>query len=151
MSSQVLLRARRDSPKATVTLATEAVMSGLAGTVDHAFDMLESWRLIVIGSEAETTLHALGWRRLLAQPWLTSPLTTYDKDLRTIRTSTGEQYSLGMPGPPDLEPELHAHLVSTLRGWGFKYVRTIALPVEPSVHGRKRAGAETRPPSLAAP
>jgi hypothetical protein len=137
----ILFRARRLGEPVTVTTATDTDLSRLAGAVDSATDMLEFWTLLAIRSSSETVVHVVGWRMLLAQPWISHALVAYDKALGAIRTSSGDQYSLGLPGLGELDPELRALIANTLRGWGFKYVRAVAPKTTTSRRGRKRRAA----------
>jgi hypothetical protein len=93
-----LFRARRLGEPVTVTTATGADLSRLAGAIDSAADMVEFWALLAIRSSSEVVVHAVGWRMLLALPWLSPALVVYDQALGAVRTSTGDQYSLGRPG-----------------------------------------------------
>jgi hypothetical protein len=125
-AAAALFRARRLGEPVTVTTAMGADLSRLAGAVDSAADMVEFWALLAIRLRSEVVVHAVGWRMLLALPWITPALAAFDQKLRAVRTSTGDQYSLGLPGPAGLDPELQALIANTLRSWGFKYARAVA-------------------------
>ena len=141
----VFFRAQRLSDPVVVALATDEDLSRIAGSVDCASDMLEFWNLLAIRLPAETAVHAVGWRMLLARPWITSALTRFDRALGAVRTSTGSQYSLGLPGLGKLDPELGGHVVDVLRSWGFKRVRPIAPKARKTCRGRKRIRMRTMP------
>ncbi len=107
----------------TVTHATQDEIAFLWGGVDSADDMLELWSLIAIRSGPAVELHALGWRLLLANTWITSPLVAVDRTVGAVRTRSGRTYALGVRDKPALDPELRAHLGYALRTWGYADVR----------------------------
>jgi hypothetical protein len=106
-----------------VTHATQDEIELLAGTVDSAGDMLELWSLIAIHFGPAVDVHAIGWRLLLANAWVTSPLVAVDRTAGAVRTRSGRTYALGARDQPALDPELRAHLGSALKKWGFEDVR----------------------------
>lgn len=149
--SEILFHARRLGQPVTVTPALDVEIARLAGRIDAATDMLEFWRLIAIRCDADTAVHAVGWRILWAQPYITAALTTYDKELGAIRTGTGDQFSLGVPGPVGLDPELRAFIARALRSWGFSHVRSITPRSKSSALRRRARRARHRPVRPARP
>lgn len=139
----VLFRARHRGEPVTISLATEADMSRLAASVACVSDLLGCWSLISVRSPSEVVVHAVGWPILLAQPWASSGLTAYDKELGGVRAGSRSQYSLGTPGPSEIDAELRAHISSTLRRWGFRYVWAVAPKLRPFLRGRKRHPARS--------
>jgi hypothetical protein len=113
----------RDAP-VTVTHATPDELESLAGPVGSALDLLELWSVIAIRFGTAVELHALGWRVLLANTWITSPLRAVNLTEGAVRTRSGKVYLLGSRDQPDLDPELRSHLAYALRTWGFDDVRS---------------------------
>ena len=139
MNEAVLLfRARRLGKPVTVTTTTDADLSCIGGTVVCASDMIESWKFVAIREDSNVDVHAAGWRMLQARPWISSSLVAYDKALGAIRTSDGSQYSLGLPGLPDLDPELSPVIAEFLRTQGHKYVRAVAPEATKSPRSQRR-------------
>jgi hypothetical protein len=113
----------RDDP-VTVTHATAEEISMIAEPVqEHPDDMLEFWSLVSIHYGHEVEIHALGWRLLLANVWITSPVLAVDRGVGAVRTRSGRRYLLGVRDRPELDPALRAHLGYALRTWGFEDVR----------------------------
>jgi hypothetical protein len=122
-STDILFHAvYRDDP-VTVTLATNDEIEFLAGPVGAAEDMLELWSLVAIRMGLAVEIHALGWRLLVANTWITSPIVAVNLTLGAVRTRSGKVYLLGIRDQPELDPELRAHLGYALREWGFEDVR----------------------------
>ncbi len=112
----------------TVTHATANEIEALAGPVGPddgkpANDMLELWSLIAIRSGGAVEIHALGWRVLLANTWISSRVIVASLTEGVVRTRSGKTYLLGVRDKPELDPELRAHLAYALRTWGFDDVR----------------------------
>jgi hypothetical protein len=105
-----------------VTHATAEEVSLLAESVEQPQDMLEFWSLISIHYGFEVRIHALGWRLLLANVWMTSAVVAVDRALGAVRTQSWRRYLLGVRDWPELDQVLRAHLEHTLRTWGFKDV-----------------------------
>ncbi len=125
---ELLFRAALDGAQVTVGHATPEEIEALAGTVGltdghMADDFLELWSLIAVRSKSEIDLHGLGWRRRIANTWITSPLVAISVTEAAIRTTSGKVYLLGRRDTRELEPELRAHLDYALRTWGYDDVR----------------------------
>ncbi len=108
--------------------ATPEEVAALMATspLEAAIDVLEHWSLIAIrglgGGGLE--VHALGWRRALANTWITSALSAIDLAAREVRTSSGHVYRLGRPDSREnLQPALLEHLDYALHRWGFVDLR----------------------------
>jgi hypothetical protein len=117
--SEILFRAVFHGDEVIVTHATDAEVELFAGKVGPPRDMLELWSFIAIRCGSAFDIHALGWRILLANTWITSPLRAIDLTARAIRTRSGHAYLLGRRDTVELDPELRAHLAYALRTWGF--------------------------------
>lgn len=86
--------------------------------------MLERWSFVAVRDPRRGTgVHALGWRMLLRNTWITSPVLVVDRASGAIRTRSGNAYLLGSRDGSDLDPELREHLAYALRTWGFDDVR----------------------------
>jgi hypothetical protein len=122
--SDILLRAAYRGGPVTVTHATAEEIEALAGPVSLGDsklgdDMLELWSLIAIRFEAAVEIHALGWRVLLANTWVSSRVVAANLTEGIVRTRSGKMYLLGVRDKPDLDPELRAHLAYALKTWKF--------------------------------
>jgi hypothetical protein len=115
----ILLNAIYQGESVTVTHATHDEIEFLAGGVESADDMLEFWSLIAIRFGTATEIHALGWRLLAANTYITSLIVAVDLTRGAIRTRSGKNYLLGVHDQPGLDPELRDRLTYALRHWGF--------------------------------
>lgn len=115
----ILFRAVYRGDPATVTRASDAEIADLVGTVGPPQDKLEIWNLIAIRVGPAIDIHALGWRHLLRNTWITSSVVAVDLTAKSIRTLSGKNYSLGLRNKHELDPELRAHLAYALRTWGL--------------------------------
>ncbi len=111
----------------TIGHATTEEIAALAGQVgvDAAHpldDVLDSWSLVAIRSVSATTVHALGWRRRLANTWITSKIVALSTTEGAVRTTSGAAYFLADPDQHELHPKLRAHLIYALTTWGYKDV-----------------------------
>src|ERR1700731_3163903 len=122
--TDILFRAAYRGEAVIVTHATNAEIELFAGEVGPPRDMLELWSLIAIRCGSAFDIHALGWRLLLENTWITSPLLAIDSAAGAVRTRSGHTYLLGCRDKSELDPELRAHLAYALRTWGFDDVRT---------------------------
>ena len=122
-SADLLFEATWHGDAVTVTHATVEEIAFLSGPVEDGEDLLELWSLIAIRNGPLSEIHALGWRLLLANLWITSPVVAVNLTLGAIRTESGKTYLLGARDKPELDPELRSHLGYALRKWGFDDVR----------------------------
>ena len=122
--ADILFRAVYRGEPVIVTHAKDAEIELFAGEVGPPRDMLELWSLIAIRCGSAFDIHALGWRLLLANTWITSSLVAVDLTAGAVRTRSGNNYLLGGRDKSELDPELRAHLAYALRTWGFDDVRT---------------------------
>jgi len=121
--ADLLFEATWHSDAVTVTHATVEEIAFLSGPVGEGQDLLEVWSLIAIRNGPLSEIHALGWRLLLANTWITSPVVAANLTLGAIRTESGKTYLLGVRDQPELDPELRRHLGDELRKWGYDDVR----------------------------
>jgi hypothetical protein len=120
----ILFRAVYRGDPVIVTHAQDAEIETLVGPVGPPRDKLELWSLIAIRIGSAIDIHALGWRQLLANTWITSSLLAVDLTAGAVRTLSGKNYLLGGRDKSELDPELRAHLAYALGTWGFDDVRT---------------------------
>jgi hypothetical protein len=122
--ADVLFEATWHGDAVTVTHATVEEIAFLSGPVGDGGgeDLLELWSLIAIRNGPLSEIHGLGWRLLLANTWITSPVVAANMTLGAIRTESGKTYLLGARDKPQLDPELRRHLAYALRTWGFEDV-----------------------------
>ena len=121
--ADILFRAVYRGDPVTVTHAKDAEIELLAGEVGPTKDTLKLWSIVAIRYSKATEIHALGWRRLLENTWITSPLVAADLAAGSIRTRSGNAYSLGIRDDKELDPVLRDHLAYALRTWRFDDVR----------------------------
>jgi hypothetical protein len=107
-----------------VTHATAEEIESLAGPIGNPSDLLELWSLVAIHFDQLIEIHALGWRVLLANTWITSPLVGVNLTLDTVLTRSRKIYMLGSRDKPELDPNLRSHLADALKTWGFDDVRS---------------------------
>ncbi len=88
-------------------------------------DVLQPAMLIAIRAKGlpDAAVHALGWRRGLADVWATSLLQAVDREAGVVVTSSGSVYAIRDHGDGELPPVLQRHLAYALRVWGFVDVR----------------------------
>ena len=88
-------------------------------------DVLQPAVLIAIRAKGlpDAAVHALGWRRGLADVWATSLLQAVDREAGVVITSSGSVYAIRDGGDDELPPALQRHLAYALRVWGFDDVR----------------------------
>jgi hypothetical protein len=118
-----LFEASWEGEPVTVTFATADEIELLAGPVGVVEDMLELWSLVAIRTGGAVELHALGWRLLLANTYITSPVVAVNLTHGAIRTRSGKTYLLGARDKPQLDRALRCHLGYALRQWGYDDVR----------------------------
>jgi hypothetical protein len=121
--ADILFRVVYNGDPVVVTHAEDTGIELFAGEVGPARDVLELWSLIAIRCGSAFDIHALGWRLLLENTWITSPLLAVDLTAGAVRTRSGHTYLLGGRDKSELDPELRAHLAYALRTWGFDDVR----------------------------
>lgn len=87
-------------------------------------DELEGWATIAIRTAGQLarTVHAIGWRRRLANTWITSPLVAIRLGPATVKTRSGACYALIGPSAV-LDRELEDHLDYALNVWGLRDIR----------------------------
>jgi hypothetical protein len=124
MMTDLLFEASYHGSPVAVGRATDDEIAALAGTVGRGSDVLERWSLVAIRDPARgPEVHALGWRMLLGNTWITSPVIVVDLATGAVRTRSGNAYLLGSRDRADLDPELLEHLAYALRTWGYDDVR----------------------------
>jgi len=108
--------------------ATPDEKLALAGPVDSTAvrDDIDRWNLIAIRDLAGrgTQFHALGWRRGLANTWITSPIVNIATTSTLVSTSSAHSYVLGEPDGIDIDPDLVDHLLYALRTWGLMSIES---------------------------
>jgi len=105
-----------------VRAETAEVQSSIGSlTGELVGDTLTSWSLVALRCEDDgpCEIHALGWRILEANAWITSPIRVLDRTSQMIRTRCGRVYQLADPDANEISPTLLRHLSSTLRAWGY--------------------------------
>jgi hypothetical protein len=122
--TDILFDARYRGALVLVAHATTDEVESLAGPVGPADgkpadDLMELWSLISIRFTSAIEIHALGWRTLLANTWISSPLVAVNLTEGSLRTRSGKIYLLGVRDQPELDPELRSHLAYALKTWGF--------------------------------
>jgi hypothetical protein len=120
--ADILFRAVYRGESVIVNHAKYAEIETLVGIVGPPRDLLELWSLIAIRVGSTVDIHALGWRLLLANTWITSSVVAVDLTAGAVRTRSGKAYLLGSPDESELDPELRAHLAYALRTWGLDNV-----------------------------
>ncbi len=123
-----IFQATHEGVPVTIGHATRGEVKAMEGPVGVAVgyppdDTLDHWNLIVIRSSPATTLHALGWRRIVANTWLTTRIVAIDTTMDIVRTRSGAAYYLNFQYPCELDPDLRAHLAYGLRMWGYKDIQ----------------------------
>ena len=107
----------------TVGIPTATELQALSGAAvtGEIRDELLPWCLIAIRvlDGRSTKVHALGWRSMLQNTWITSALTTVDVAAGLVWTSSGHGYKLGGGVGSELSPMLREHLLYALLTWGF--------------------------------
>jgi hypothetical protein len=125
----VLFRATDKGVPQAACHATPEEIQALAGPIGVSVghppdDTLDYWSLISIRSSVENSIHALGWRRLMENTWITSRVLAINMTMGTVRTGSGAFYFLGIQDQRELDPELRAHLMYALGVWGYDDVRS---------------------------
>ena len=130
----------------TVSHATAAELADLAERpTSKIVDELTRWGVVAVRSSAggrRTTLHAVGWQRSQATPWVTSPLREVTLGPIIVGTVSGQAYRLiGKPEEP-LGDDLMAALAENLASWGLDEVKAVAAsktPLDPHTEQRRVA------------
>ena len=114
----------------TVSHATAAELADIAERpTSKIVDELARWGVVAVRSSPggrRTTLHAVGWQRSQATPWVTSPLREVTLGPIIVGTVSGQAYRLiGKPEEP-LGDDLMAALAENLASWGLDEVKAVA-------------------------
>jgi len=118
----VLCRAVYRGEIHAVCQAEPSDLASLVGKITGAAvrDEFASWTLVAIRwPRGRIDVHALGWRQLERNVWITSPIEILDRQASLIRTRSRHVYALGEPECQEMRPDLLAHLQYALRTWGY--------------------------------
>ena len=129
-AGDLLFTARYRGYSITVGHATAAELADIAEQpTSEVVDELTRWGLVAVRSSPggrRTTLHAIGWQRSQASPWVTSPLREVTLGPITVGTVSGQAYRLvGKPEEP-LGNDLMAAVAENLASWGLEEIEAVA-------------------------
>jgi hypothetical protein len=126
MTDGLIFRASFQGLPASIGHADKLELVDLPGSADDwpLRDELDMWSLMAVRRQPpyRTAVHALGWRRGIANVWITSPLIKISSLPMTVQTRSGHRYSLGKRDRDELQPALLDHLRHALATWGFEAV-----------------------------
>ena len=90
---------------------------------------LARWGVVAVRSSAggrRITLHAVGWQRSQATPWVTSPLREVTLGPIIVGTISGQAYRLVGRPEDRLGDDLMAAVVENLESWGLEEINAVA-------------------------
>ncbi len=127
MRSDDLFRATLRGRRMTIGPAAAVDLTAIAGPTPTSAvtDVLRPAMLVAIHASGfqGAAVHAVGWRRGLADVWATSALVSVDLEVRVIVTSSGNAYFIPDGVGGDLHPRLYKHLAYALQTWGCDDIR----------------------------
>ena len=129
LARDLLFTAKFRGYSITVGHATAAELAEIAEPpTSEVVDELTRWGVVAVRSSPggrRTTLHAVGWHRSQATPWVTSPLREVTVGPIIVGTVSGQAYRLvGMPEAP-LGDDLMAAVAENLASRGLDEVEAV--------------------------
>jgi hypothetical protein len=130
LAGGLLFTAKFRGTSITVGHATAAELADIAERpTSKVVGELARWGVVANRSSPggrRTTLHAVGWQRSQASPWVTSPLREVTLGPIIVGTISGQAYRLvGKPEDP-LGDDLTAAVAENLESWGLEEINAVA-------------------------
>lgn len=129
MTRDILFSATSRGSRIAVGPATDEELAAIARPILFATaqDVLLPSMLVSIrtAGDLDVAVHALGWRLVLANTWITSRLLAADLESGAVGTWSGKVYTLVGCNSRELPPPLHDHLGYALRLWGYDDVTAV--------------------------